>query len=308
MKIILGLVLLFLTGVYGVIAQPSENVISSLSISPNKDMIAIGTLKGTLTILDLETLMPLYVLQATGEIITDLSWSTDNTKIATANFSGLIQVWNIISNQKIFEVNLMKNNLVGITEIVWDVEGNYIAIATQNDSAYVLDANDGEIVSRLLTKETYDIDWDITGNLITSGLTGLNIWELNGSLITTLSSPMDFPSNLGFSPDMSKLAIISTSLDSTIYPALITHGLLVFETNTYQLISKFPIVTDYGIYDILWSSNNRYVAIGSQDGVLQIRDTLDGSLVNLLTSPVNMRAFDWIDDITLIYGNYSASI
>ncbi len=62
MKIILGLVLLFLTGVYGVIAQPSENVISSLSISPNKDMIAIGTLKGTLTILDLETLMPLYVL------------------------------------------------------------------------------------------------------------------------------------------------------------------------------------------------------------------------------------------------------
>jgi len=62
MKIILGLVLLFLTGVYGVIAQPSENVISSLSISPNKDMIAIRTLKGTLTILDLETLMPLYVL------------------------------------------------------------------------------------------------------------------------------------------------------------------------------------------------------------------------------------------------------
>jgi len=301
MKIVIGLISLFLFGFYGVAAQPSEDIIGNLSISPNGNMIAVGTLSGKIILLDRWTRIPLITLQSLGKGITKLSWSADSSKLATANFSGVVQAWNVISSQKMFEVDLRDNHLVGITEIVWQPQGNYIAIAAQNDSAYILDAVDGHIVSKLPTKETYDISWNSDGFLITSSLTGLNMWDSNWNLIKSFRSAMGFPGNLAFSPDESQFMVIYSSTDTTVYPTITSHNLVVFDSITGQLMSSFPIVTNYGIFDILWSPNNRFIAIGSQDGVLQIRDTIDGALIDIFTSPVQMMAFDWLNDTTLIY-------
>ena len=146
--------------------------------SPDDRLLAVGHEDGTVTFSETQTGSPIVSFQAQTDLIYDLAWSPDSTRIATSSASDFfVNVWDVASQQKV--LGPLRHSHA-ITAIAWEPNGQRIASGGMDQAVKIWDATAGR---EIVTLRGHDdaitsIAWGSDGRLATAGHQGtLNIWD-----------------------------------------------------------------------------------------------------------------------------------
>lgn len=151
-------------------AVSTDNSPAVVDWSPDDRYLAFSLQSETMWIWDLHL--------STGKLITvtdhlwvsDIDWSPDGTKIATASGEG--QVWDAVTGEKLFSLIIERNNLLeGIFSLAWSPDSRLLATGEDDGTIRIWNI---ETRQNMITfsdhRETVNtLDWSEDGRLLASG-------------------------------------------------------------------------------------------------------------------------------------------
>lgn len=185
--------------------------------------------------------------------------------------------------------------LYDISSIVWNPNGDQVAVSSRDGRVYILDAATGSEVYVFEEAEEFSVEaWQVAWNPDGSRLAGLilglgiQIWNTNDGTANGMLSPVDeWMWRIAWSPD-GKYLVGGT----------VQGDIILWNASTYALIFKTSGHTDV-VNELAWHPNSNILASGSNDGTIILWDVNTGDVVATLTGhngPVT--ALAWNSDGT----------
>ncbi len=116
--------------------SPGTTVITTSSLSPNRMRYAYSDVFGRLRTVDLPSRNADTVINDLyPDLITSLDWSSDGTRLAIADVSGSIHIWNQVEK----ELSLLVENTTSVNAIAFNPNGNEIAYGGDNTPIQFID-------------------------------------------------------------------------------------------------------------------------------------------------------------------------
>jgi len=159
--------------------------------------------------------------------VSDLAWSPDGTRIASASYDGTVQVWEAKTGKLLVTY---KGHNAPVWEVAWSPDGKRIVSGTgsagingpvtSNNSVKVWDAATGQTLLTYAegsTGQTYALAWSPDGKRIASGGDDhyVHVWDAaTGQTLLLYSGHSDIIFKVAWSPDGSLIA--SASADGTV--------------------------------------------------------------------------------------------
>ncbi|NLE56506.1 MAG: WD40 repeat domain-containing protein, partial [Lentisphaerae bacterium] len=249
--------------------------VQDVAYSPDGRRLAVATSLG-IWIYDATDFTPVRLLEAPGDRLIGLTWSPDNTQIASLSFSGILQVWDTETgslNQTLFE------GASTATAVAWSPDGENLAIsvlyggtATRLD---VYDVASGEQVQLRGSQWSDDLAWSPDGQYLASIVAqSVTVWDVGtGKPVRELEGHEGFVRCLAWSPDGQHLAVGDNSANVYLWD-------MTVEEETPQ--STFESGPGFGpISDLAWSADSATLAVSSFASV-DFRDVNTLSQINVL--------------------------
>jgi WD40 repeat protein len=155
--------------------------VEACAYSPDGKSVAVGTLSGSVQLLDASTGQIIRVLAADPYWIASMAFSPDGTKLAVCgtadNYTGSVQVWDVSTGTLVAQLSTSANQ--ALSGVVFSPDGSILA----------------------------DCGW--SGNGIFANNKGVvELWNpATGTLVSTLSTSIATAKSLTFSPDGKTLAV-----------------------------------------------------------------------------------------------------
>jgi WD40 repeat protein len=193
-------------------------------------------------------------------------FSNDGTRFITSSFSGKIIVWDADTKKPVL---MLKGSATDILSIAVNPVNNKIAGGSRDGKILIWD-QEGRMLMNFIghNSEIQKVTFNAEGTrLISVSSTEVKIWDGNSfNLLKT------------FSPDskLIKAAKVSYNLDEI---AIVTGNrtIEIWNTSTYSRENELP-KTNHDIKTIEFSPDDKYLAVGGEDGSL--------SVINLTTKEV----------------------
>ncbi|MFX0150335.1 MAG: WD40 repeat domain-containing protein [Candidatus Hodarchaeota archaeon] len=203
-------------------STPEGEDISVLSWSPDSSKLAIGTITGTVFIMDTNNGTILRTLTH-GDPIINLAWSPDSSKLVSCDINDSFTIWHTISGTVLLRVKYPYPIWGVFIRNLWSFDSNKIAIVTYANTLDIWDINSRTITTSLqFSDETIRfMAWSpVEDNLAVVSVTGkVSIWDINTQTklqefihLTNLTKKPEtgnyslLDGTLAWSPDGSRLA------------------------------------------------------------------------------------------------------
>jgi WD40 repeat protein len=188
-----------------------------------------------------------------GESVNDLDLSPDGSRIATADSSGYVNIWDASTGESLLVISRDGEHF---RSLAYSPDGERLALA-----------------SREVDITTTPLE-DFSEQLDDAGTSKLALWDAHsGDVITELTLEGESAEGVTFSPDGERIAVATMSPDS--------RALRIFDS---ALAEELLVITfDLGGYD--WTDRNfepafspdgRWVAVGLGDGTARVLDATTG--------------------------------
>jgi WD40 repeat protein len=162
-------------------STPKGEIISVLSWSPDSTKFAIGTITGTVYIMDTNNGTILRTLNHTDPII-NLAWSPDCSKIVSCDINGSFTIWHTISGRVLLRVDYQNSAWIFFRNL-WSFDSNKIAIVNYPNILDIWDINSRTITTSLQISDEIIrfIAWSpVEDNLAVVSVAGkVSIWDIN---------------------------------------------------------------------------------------------------------------------------------
>ncbi|MBD2435313.1 eIF2A-related protein [Nostoc sp. FACHB-110] len=189
-----------------------QNIVNSVSFSPDGQMIASGSQDMTVRLWSREG-QPLHTLTGHTAEVNKVSFSPDGQLIASASTDNTIKLWS--RDGKLLRT--LTGHQSTVLDVAWSPDSKTLASASA-DNTIRLWNREGKLLRSW--QAHYDavksLAWSSDGQIIVSGSLDqtIKLWNLQGQLLKTLSGHTAGITSVSFSPDGHTIA--SASLDQTI--------------------------------------------------------------------------------------------
>jgi len=197
-----------------------------------------------------------------------LSWSPDGTKIASAGNGEVIEVWDPVTGNSLF--NLLSGSST-VYSVAWSPDGMKIASGQKDGTVKIWDATNGNPVSNLTghSGRVNSVAWSSDSRYIVSGSGDhtARVWDaFSGSQVLTYSLHTNEVLAVAWSHDNSRIA--SASDDNTVQIWDATNANRFVD---YMGHSGFVVA-------MRWSPDGQYIASGGVDTTVQVWVATSGTL------------------------------
>jgi serine/threonine-protein kinase len=215
-------------------------------------------------------------------------FSPDGQLIASASNDGKI----CLSNLKDNLVTTVDENQNKVWSVAFNADGNLLISGNNNGGIYLWQGNEKNLIRTWETQRTvYSVAFHPNPNsqfIASAGISrNIEIYEINGSLVTILEGHQDIISSVIFSPDGKQL--VSCSDDKTIK---------IWDWETRQLISSLEGHTHW-VNAIAFHPNGKFIVSASSDKTVRLW-SVEGMLIRTFeghTGEVSSVAFNHSGEI-----------
>ncbi len=248
---------------------PSQtNISSNIAISPNGELMALGTSNHTVTLWDTQTFQQINTLQGHNSSVQIVAFAGDGSTLASGSEDGNIILWEVANGQQI-------NNLKGFSSSIYKVsispQYNILASLSRDNDVFLWDIPNGKILDRLEghLPDVQSAGFSPDGSVFASGYSNgdLILWDAqNGRKIHDFKRLDDGVTGISFSPDGQTLAAGTRN-----------HKVLLWDAHTGKRLQSFDGHTE-GATSLAFSPDNRTLASASSDTVI-FWDIQDGGIL-----------------------------
>ena len=251
---------------------PPENAsagLSSLDLSSDGKLMALGGWDGMLYLVDLTTDQLMLSLPAHAGAITGMELSTDGERLASGGWDGTARIWDVATSEELLTLYSKDDNGVpwAISGLDFSPDGRFLFTGGDDDFVHQWDAVTGEEILRFDGGglDLYGVAVSPDGNLLAAGRQdgAVLLWDIaSGEQLQQLAAHAGLILRLAFSHDGSKLA--SVGFDSL--------------AKVWDVASGEQLATLYGatgnVFGADFSPDDKHVATAVGDGTVRLY-TLD---------------------------------
>lgn len=243
--------------------QPQELWTGRVSYSADgKRIVTDGV--STPRVFDAESGKPLLTLATISEVVTDVAFSPDVTRIAVADDHGTLRIYDSATGQML--LNFVAHT-AAIQKIAYSPDGTRIATGGDDGRAQVFDARSGNLLLKieLFPNRVLSIAYSPDGNRFATAHSDgtVKVWDaLSGSELFTLRGHTGQTPGLAFSPDGQELATASADRTIKVWK-LPSAGEQLQEPLTLYGHSG-------GVYHVVFSPDGTRLLSASRDGTARV--------------------------------------
>ena len=197
-----------------------------------------------------------------------VSWSPDGTKIASAGNGEIIEVWDPVTGNSLF--NLVSGSST-VFSVAWSPDGTKIASGQKDGTVKIWDATNGNSISNLTGHSggVNSVAWSSDSKNIVSGSGDhtARVWDVaSGNTITTYRSHSSWINGVAWSHNSPYIVSGSGDKTAQVWDAFSGSQILTYSHHTNEVLA------------LAWSPDNSRIASASDDDTVQIWDTMNGNL------------------------------
>ncbi len=248
--------------------HPTYN--ETTAFDPEMDRLAVGGMDGTVKIWDLFGRESLVTIDVGDTAITALAFSLDGTRVAAANETGDVSVWEWETLTEIDRVRNVLINVDGSTtplvplQLRFHPTGEHLAIATDRDTRLWHIGMENAVVRISVTEGLSPVLlFSPDGSFVVSGTTdaGLALWDgETGAPVIRLFDTTGRRISADFSPD-------GRMLVTSIFDGSVTLWNLSDVREQSIGTSRIPI-NSRSIFDVEWTDDGRLILIFDGNGAV----------------------------------------
>ena len=239
-------------GLVAELRRYGEGHASSVAYDPQGSLLAVGTSLG-IELWDTASWQRTTIITGFTRPPKALAWSKDGV-LASAN-GPLVSLWNRDGSQR---GELRREGPSDIELLAWSPDGTLIAGA---DYAAVMIWNvASQIRSEFDAQEGITaLAWHPYSEMVASAArdSTVKVWQLDGTLVATISEHTDWIEGLAWNPDGNRLASASSDMQVGVWN-LETKAITFLSGHTSRVVV------------VAWSADGRTLASGSRDGTIRL--------------------------------------
>jgi WD40 repeat protein len=279
------------TGIQRYAAATQHKIVSSFAISPDAQLIAIGSADGTIQLWDAAEGVVLHTLME-GHVdggFTSVAFSPDGTLLASAGaFDAVIQIWDVATGELVATMT----DSADVWLVHFSPDGTQLAGGSQHSGTRVWDVATGDIVFAVppTNGAMYWSAWTPDSTQLVTGCPSphgtMCLWEVpSGDLVWQTTEDMFADVRaLAFNADGSLLASGAGN----------TTG-IILDGATGIVLKSLDVYYNNWTVALSWSSDGTQLASIGQDGSLRLwgllLGTVPSSLVTLTFTPTGTTTF-----------------
>ncbi len=232
-----------------------------------------------------------HVLRGHKKWISRIVWSPDGSYLASPSDDMTIRIWDARSGVC---VSTLEGHTAGIMSVAWSPDGSKLASGARDGTIKLWDMQSYTVSSSLETPgDSISLAWTLSGEALISSLRKLVkrsssagediseartlwIWDVRGSVAKEFSLRATLQ-NFSLSPDSKIIAGAGYYFDPRISSK--PDVLDLFDPIAGTPISNTRKNPNWkNSYDVTWEPQGKFIATGSQDGVVYIWDPYTGQL------------------------------
>jgi WD40 repeat protein/transcriptional regulator with XRE-family HTH domain len=241
----------------------------SVYYSPDGSRLAMGSLDGTVTVVDTANGQELLSFAAHAAVVADVAFSPDGKRLATSSDDKTVKVWDAATGQELLTLSGQSDR---VSAIVFSPDGKRLATASQDRTVKVWDALTGQELLSLPDQidPATNVSFSPDGKRLITGMgdSTVKVWDAEtGQVLFTPQG--DAAHDALYSPDGTRFATRSAN------------GFLVRMWNAATGQELFTLSMDT-VSDFAFSGDGKRLVTGSQSGIIKVWDA--GTGAELLTT------------------------
>lgn len=203
--------------------------------------------------------------------ISNITWSPNGEKIATADAEGTIKLWNAYTGGLSQSFPYFTSPLF----VAWSPDGSKIASLYNDSTVKVYDIGTKQEFTQPenIQNANYGFLWVDESILLFNYDSRMQLWNVQSGEIEMFINPtFGKPRLIALSPNGKLLAYVEHS-----------GNVLIVDVESGEILFTVTTGIDQGIRDIAWSSNNKFLGIGSEwDEKVIVINAETGEIINTL--------------------------
>ena len=247
--------------------------------------------------------------------VNSISFSKDSRFLLSASSDGTLRIWSFTN---LNQTKTLKGNSIKISNSQFFHENNLLSILADN-SIVRWKITDPQFNKLYIGHQGFinSVDFSKDEILLTAALDNtINIWDKNGSIISSIEPHTDFPFGAKFNSDFTK--ILSFSVDNSAKLSSIESKKILADMNKHSDMvyagdfycnDKFIVTESMDSSVILWDSVGRFLNKFKTQGTRVNSSKIDTNCELLAIANNNGTIYIWnLDDYSLKYKLYKENI